>query len=159
MLGRAVEAVLRALERDRVGPPLVPAGQPEREADQEGRVGQHVGDRRPGGQSAHLDPQVAPCRGVVDGPVPAPDRALVQPELVQRRHAVAGGRVADEGEERLVPPDALGEQLQRTTPQPARAERRARRAAPRAGAVAVLDRLLEQRDPGLLPEPSAEEHR
>src|SRR5207237_7574645 len=69
VLGRAVEAVFGTLERDRVGPPLVPVGQPEREADQEGRVGQHVGDGRPGGQGAHLDPQVARCRGVVDGPV------------------------------------------------------------------------------------------
>ena len=162
MLGRAVEAVIGALERERVGPPLVLAGQPQREPDQEGRVGQHVGDGRAGGQGAHLDPQVSPGRGIVDGPVPAPDRALVQPELVQDRSAgisAAGWRVADEGQQRLVPPDALGEQLERAAAQPARAERRARWAAPQAAAVAVLDRLLEQRDPGLLPEPAAEEGR
>ena len=159
MLGRAVEAVIGALERERVGPPLVLAGQPQREPDQEGRVGQHVGDGRPGGQGAHLDPQVPPGRGVVDGTVPAPDRALVQLELVQGRHAGLGGRITHEGQQRLVQPDTLGELLERAAAQPAGAERRAGRAAPRAGAVAVLDRLLEQRDPGLLPEPAAQEGR
>ena len=65
--------------------------------------------------------------------------------------------VADEGQQRLVQPDALGEQLERSVAQPAGAERGARRPPPRAAAIAVLDRLLEHGDPGLLPEPVAEE--
>ena len=68
----------------------------------------------------------------------------------------SGVRVADEGQQRLVQPDALGEQLERAAPQPARAERRAGRTAPQAAVVAVLHRLLEQRDPGLLPQAAAE---
>ena len=70
---------------------------------------------------------------------------------------VAGLGVADEGQQRLVQPDALGEQLERSIAQPAGAEGGARRPAPRPAAIAVFDRLLEQGDPGLLPEPVAEE--
>ena len=68
-----------------------------------------------------------------------------------------GREVADEGQQRLVQPDALGEQLERSVAQPAGAQRGARWPAPRPAAIAVLDRLLEQGDPGLLPEPVAEE--
>ena len=42
LLGGAVEAVVGAFERQRVGPLLVLAGEPQGKADQEGGVGQHV---------------------------------------------------------------------------------------------------------------------
>ena len=111
----------------------------------------------------------ARCR-VVDGPVPGPHSALVQPELVQRwrlpsgaagRRAWAAGHrwrwPGQRRQQRLVQPDALGEQLQRPAAQPARSQGGAGHPPARPIIAAVVDRLLEHRDPGLLPQPVAQE--
>ena len=90
VLGGAVETVIGTLERQCVGPLLVLPGQPQGQPDQESGVGQHVNHGGAGGQGPHLDPQMPARRWVVDGPVPAPHGALVQPELIQRRRLPPG---------------------------------------------------------------------
>src|SRR6266516_4387429 len=90
VLGGTVETMIGALERQRVSPLLVLRRQPQGQPDQEGGIGEHVNDGGAGGQGPQRDPQMpAQCR-VVDGPVPAPHGALVQPELVQRRRLPPG---------------------------------------------------------------------
>ncbi len=53
-------------------------------------------------------------------------------------------------------PDALSEQLERSAPQPARPQCRSGKPAARSVALAIVNRLLEQRDPRLVPEQVAE---
>jgi hypothetical protein len=87
----------------------------------------------------------------------------VQAELVEAGHAVLVEPVqrvlgAKHGQDRLVQPHALLQQLQRAGPGPPGPE--GDPGHPPAGpadSVAVVDRLLEQRHPGLLPQPVAEE--
>ena len=159
MLRGAIEAVLGTLERQCVGPPLVLFCQPQGQPDQESGVSQHVGHGGAGGQGAHLDPQMPARRRVVDGPVPAPHGALVQPQLVQRRCLPprANGRWAraEHRQQRLMQPDAFGEQLQRPATEPARPQRGAGQPTTWPVAWAIVHRLLEQGDPCLLPEPVA----
>ena len=158
-----VEVVVGPLERHRVGPALVLAGQPQRQADLVGGVGHHVHDRGAGRERPHLDPQVPARRWIVDRPVPAPHRALVQPQLVEPRRPPARTcrafvRRGDDRQHRLMQADAFGEQFRRAAAQPAGAERGPCQLPARRD-PAVLDRLLEQGHPRLLPEPVAEEAR
>jgi hypothetical protein len=60
-------------------------------------------------------------------------------------------------QQRRVQPCALSEQFQRPIPQPAGAKRHPGGPAAWPAAVAVVDGLLAQRDPGLLPQPVANE--
>ena len=67
-------------------------------ADAGSGIGEHVVERGPRRQRAQLDAQVAAVLGVVDGTVPAPDRAVVQAQLVRaaaaRRRAPAPARLS-----------------------------------------------------------------
>ena len=88
----------------------------------------------------------------------------MHPQLPQQRRVPlvpAGKRVvvAKDRQQRLVQPHALGEQPQRPAPQPPGAKRHAGKPATQATAVAVVDRLLAQGDPGLLPQPMAKQGR
>jgi hypothetical protein len=155
--------VVGLLERHPRNPAVGVRSQGQGQAEQEGGIRQHVDHCRPGRQGPQLDPQVPTAGRVVDGPVPAPHRALMQPQLLQGRHPVAvqplqGSFVAEHGQDRLMQPHALLKQLQGAGPGPAGPERDPRHppAGPAHG-VAVVDRLLEQRHPRLLPEPMAEE--
>ena len=156
-LGGPVEVVVGLLEGDPADPGVGVGGQGQGEAEGEGGVGAHVDDRGPGGQGPQLDANMAAVGGVVDGPVPAPHRALVQAQLLQGGHPAPLQLVqrpfgADHGQDRLVQPHALLQQLQGAGADPAGPERHpGDSAAGPAGGVAVVDRLLEQRHPGLLP--------
>src|ERR1017187_3583308 len=148
LLGGPIETMIGTLERQCVGPLLVLARQPQGQPDQESGVSQHVNDGRAGGQGPHLDPQMPAQCGVVDGTVPAPHGALVQPELIQgwRRPPGAAGPeapVAEHRQQRRVQPDALGEQIQRPASQPARSQCCAGQPAAGLGALAIVNRLLD----------------
>ena len=118
VLGGPVEIVVSPLERQRADPPRVPLGQPKGQPDQKGGIGQHVRHGRPGGQGAQLDPQMAARRGVVDGPVPAPYRALVEPQLVQARRAVLVFPGPGGACRRRAAADRTGGRSRRTVPEP-----------------------------------------
>jgi hypothetical protein len=84
------------LELDVGGDVLVAIGQGHHGAEPERGVG-HLVEGRPGRQDSVLDAEVGnPVRHPVATPVPAPDRAGVQP---QRRQV--GGVAAAEGVERV----------------------------------------------------------
>jgi hypothetical protein len=162
VLGGPVEAILGPLKRQPPGPALLLGGQPAGQPDEEGGVGQHVGHRRAGGQGSQLDAQMATGGRVIHRPVPAPHRALVQPQLRQRRrlprlHSLKWILVAQHRQQRLVQPHGLGEQRQRPLPQPAGPERHAGKPAAEPAAVTVVDGLLAQGDAGLFPQPVAKE--
>ena len=77
-----VEVLLRRRERHLRPDRPVLVDQRAQQPVVEGRVGEDVGDRRAGRQHAVLHAQVrAPAHDVVDRPVPAVDRAVVQPQL------------------------------------------------------------------------------
>ncbi len=156
-----VEVMVGALERQQVRPPLILLGKPQREPEEERGIREHVDQGRASRQRTHLDAQMATRGRIVNGPVPAPYRPLVQPQFLQRRcmPLVADVKrltVAEYGQQRLVQPHALCEQLQRPAPQPPRPERHTSQLTMRFPPVAVVDRLLAQGDPCLFPQPVAQ---
>ena len=101
---------------------------------------------------------------VVDRPVPAVDRAVVQPQLGQRRRAarlehVERVLVVDDREQRREVADVLLEQVE-DRGDPALAEPHPRPDALRLQLLAAgVGGLLEQRHPGLAPQLAAEQER
>ncbi len=79
MLCGAVEIVLGVFERQQVG--AVPHGVPQGQgaAQQKGTGGTHVLQAGPGGQGAHLHSHMATIMVIINGAVPGPGAALMQP--------------------------------------------------------------------------------
>ena len=133
------------------------------QAEPEGGVGDGVGHRRSGREQPVLHAQVGHAVGdVVDRPVPAVDRAVVQPELVEGRGAAGLEHlervllVGDRQQGREVA-DVLLEQVE-DRGDPALAEPHARADALRLQLLAAgVGRLLEERDARLAPQLLAEQ--
>ena len=124
--------------------------------------------RRAGGQHAVLDPQVGLALGdAVAGAVPAVDGAVEEAQRLQRRHAARGEDVrsgssstsaASRTRKRETSSWKISSTLSSTQPRPKRTRGLCSRRCEVARRRGV-DRLLEEGDAGLAPEPLAEQQR
>ena len=134
-------------------------------AEPEGGVRHLVDDGGARGEDPVLDPQVGPAfRDAVARPVPAVHRSVVEAQGLELRNPAGGedgeGVVADlGGDQQLEAGDVFAEDLEHRVVDPALAEADPRRLLPAVGVMAGVDRLAEDRDPGLAPQPLAEEQR
>ena len=164
--GGREEVHLRVVERDAARDVLVLGGERHHEAEPERGVGHLVHGRRARGQDAVLDAQVGlAVDDPVAGAVPAVDRAVVEAQRAQLgrqalRQRFEGVLVALGGDEDAVARDVLAVELDDGVAHPRPPEVDAGAALPEVVARAArVHRLLEDRDPRLVPEAAPEEHR
>jgi hypothetical protein len=164
LAGRGVEVGAGLIEVHAPGHVVEAVAELDHEATPQRGVGDLVDRRRSGRHDAVLDPQVGlAVEDAVARPVPPVDRAVVQAQglelrrhpAVEHRHRILVEVGADQGPE---PGDVLLEDLDHRVADPAGAEADpGLLLADRAALGAGVDRLAEQRDPGLGPQPLAEQ--
>ena len=140
------------------GPSSPSRRQRHRQPHHERHVGRHVRARGAGGERAHLEPQVgivarrrAPC-GSSATPCRGGAAARRAPGTPPAAHGLQRVLVAEHRQDRDVQGDALARTARAASADPAVAERGARGQPGVGDRRAVVDRLPEQRDPGLLPQ-------